>query len=445
MLSKLKIIKKIKWLIPLDNPLRIFYHFVRAVIANVIYGFPSKDMLIIWVTWTNWKTTTSNIIAKWLKEIWKKVFMFSTVNIILGDKEYINYSKMTSPDVFELQRLLKIAKKEWCEIAVIETASHGIKMYRTWWLNYDIAVLTNISRDHLDLHKTMNDYVNTKLKLFKNLISSKRKPWVKKMAVINIESDYSDLFLSETFDSIYTYWNWKNASIIANEVKHNINWMAFNVNLIWTTIKIETLLRWYFNVENILASIWVFIALWIKENKICEIIKNIKWIPGRMEEVDNSNWFKIIIDYAHTPDALEKVLYNMNQIEWKNRIITVFWATWDRDKIKRPIMWEIASRLSDIVILTQDDDYSEKTEDIIKDVLPWIERKESEDFWIITNREDAIRTALLSALTNDIVLIAWKWDEHTMVTNDWNILWHDKDVVEKILKWMNNNKIIIKK
>ena len=436
------IIKNFKKSVELDNPIRLFYHFLRAVIANIFYGFPSKDMIIVWVTWTNWKTTTTNIIAKWLMETWKKVFMFSTVNIIIGDIEYINNSRMTSPDVFELQKLLKQAKEKWCEIAVIETASHGIKMHRIWWLNYDIAVLTNITQDHLDLHKTMNDYVNTKLKLFQNLISSKRKPWIKKTAVINTESDYANLFLNETYDSIYTYWNWWNASILATDIENNIDWMVFKLKLISSNLKVETSLRWSFNVENMLAAIWVFIAFWIKEKKIQEIIKKIKWVPGRMEEIDSLDDFKVIVDYAHTPDALEKVLYNLMEIEWRNRIITVFWATWDRDKTKRPIMWEIVSRLSDIVILTQDDDYTEKTEEIIKDVLQWIERKESEDFWVISDRKDAIRTALLMAKKNDIVLVAWKWDEHSLITNDWSIPWHDKDIIEEILKSIDDNKIV---
>ena len=243
--------KKLKKYISLDNPFRLLYHLIRAVIANIYYWFPSKNMLIIWVTWTNWKTTTSNIIAKWLKESWKKIFMFSTVNIIIWDNEYINYSKMTSPDVFELQRLFKIAKKEWCKIAIIETASHGIKMHRVWWLNYDIAVLTNISIDHLDLHKTMKDYVNTKLKLFSNLISSNRKPGIKKIAVVNNDCDYCDLFLNETYDSLYTYWNWQKSNIKALNIINNINGINFDVDLVWKNINIQTKLIWLFKIQKI--------------------------------------------------------------------------------------------------------------------------------------------------------------------------------------------------
>jgi UDP-N-acetylmuramoyl-L-alanyl-D-glutamate--2,6-diaminopimelate ligase len=349
---------------------------------------------------------------------------------------------MTSPDVFELQRLFSIAKNKWCEIAVIETASHWIKMNRIWWIDYDVSVLTNISRDHLDLHKTMKDYVNTKLKIFKNLITYNRKPWVKKTAIINSESKYSELFLNETYDTLLTYWNTEKSDLKFRNLKSDLNWMKFTLDIAGPNIEVETPLRWEFNAYNLLAAIWVFVTFNIKKADIKKIIKEIQAIPGRMEEIENNLWYKIFVDYAHTPDALEKVLENLNQSSWINRIITVFWATWDRDKEKRPIMWEIASRLSDCVILTQDDDYSEDSEDIIKDVLPWIERKQSEDFWIISDRKEAIRTALIMAKENDVVIIAWKWDEHTMVTNNWTIQWHDKSVVLEILKGIDDNQII---
>lgn len=433
---------KIKKFIGLDNPLRLLYHKTRAILANVFYGFPSKGMTIIWVTGTNGKTTTCNIIAKWLIENGEKVFMFSTVNIIMGDKEYTNETKMTSPDVFELQRLLKIAKKQWIKIAIIETASHGIKMNRIWGINYDIVALTNISQDHLDLHKTMDDYVNTKLQIFKNLIRYKRKPWVKKAAVINIDSDYSYLFAMETYDILYKYWKKIESDLKITDIRETSEYNTFKIKVWWKYINLETKMRWEFNSYNITAAIWVFMTFWIKKEKIIEIVKNIEWVPWRLEEVKNNEKIKIFIDYAHTPDALENILTTLNDIKWEWNLITVFWATWDRDKTKRPIMWEVVSRLSDKVILTQDDDYSEKPWDIIKDVLPGIERKQSENFWIIPDREEAIRAWIMQAKAWDLIVIAWKWDEHTMITNSWPIPWHDRTKVEEILSALDDNKII---
>ncbi|MFK7780541.1 MAG: UDP-N-acetylmuramoyl-L-alanyl-D-glutamate--2,6-diaminopimelate ligase [Candidatus Gracilibacteria bacterium] len=435
-------LNKFKKIISLDNPMRLLYHKIRAIIANIYYGFPSKDMVVIGITGTNGKTTTCNIVAKGLSAMGKKVFMFSTVNIIIGDEEIKNDTKMTSPDAFELQRLLKIAKNKGCEIAIIETASHGLKMNRVWGIEYDIAVLTNITQDHLDLHKTMHDYVNTKLSLFKNLIGFKRKKGVKKSAIININSNYSDLFISETYDSLYTYGTDKGATLVATNIVSDGLITKFIVDVAGPNIEIETKLKGDFNIQNILAAVGVFMALGVKANDISKNVKLITGIPGRMENIENDEGFQVIVDYAHTEDALEKVLQTIRKFKNVGKIITVFGATGDRDKTKRPLMGEIVSRLSDTVILTQDDDYSEKTEDIIKDVIPGIERKEGENFWIITTRREAIQAALLKAEKNDVVLIAGKGDEHVMMTNEGPVEWHDKQVILDILKGIDDNKVI---
>lgn len=429
-------------MVSLDNPLRLTYHLMRAIIANFVYRFPSRGMTIIWVTGTNGKTTTTNIIARWLKASGKKVFMFSTVNYFIWDEEFRNDTKMTSPDPFLLQKLLYEAKQKWCEIAVIETSSHALLMNRVWGIDYDIAVLTNITQDHLDLHHTMENYVKTKLKLFKWLISASRKPWIKKTAIINLETDYKDLFLSETYDVLTTYGFDHSSNLKAENIQNEISWVFFDVKIPGTILKIQTSLRGKHNIYNILWAIGVFLSLWMKTEDIETSIKNLWVIPWRLEEVNNYEWMKIFIDYAHTPDALENVLNTLRNINGIKRIITVFGATWDRDKTKRPIMWWVVTRLSDYVILTQDDDYTEKTQDIMKDVLVGIERKEWEDFWIIPDREVAIRTALLQAQKDDVILIAGKWDEHIMMTNLWPVPYNDKEIVLKILKEIDDNKIV---
>lgn len=432
----------LKQFISLDNPIRLLYHLLRAIVANFVYRFPSRGMTIIWVTGTNGKTTTTNIIARWLKESWKKVFMFSTVNYFIWDEEFRNDTKMTSPDPFLLQKLLSDAKKAGCEIAVIETSSHAITMNRIWGIDYDIAVLTNITQDHLDLHHTMDNYVRTKLKLFKWLISSRRKPFTKKTAIINLESEYKELFLNETYDVLTTYGFDYNANLKAENIRNEIDGVFFDVKIPGSVLKIETQLRGKHNIYNILWAIWVFLSLGLKTEDIEKSIKNVSVIPGRLEEVNNYEGFKIFIDYAHTPDALENVLNTLKNINGIKRIITIFGATWDRDKTKRPIMWRVVSNLSDYVILTQDDDYTEATQDIMKDVLPGIERKEWENFWIIPDREVAIRTALLQAEKDDAILIAGKWDEHLMMTNLGPITYNDKEVVLKVLKEIDDNKIM---
>jgi len=435
-------IQKFKSLISLDNPLRLWYHLVRAIIANIWYRFPSKGMTIVGVTGTNGKTTSCNIIAEWLRASGRKVFMFTTVNIMVGDEMFTNHTKMTSPDAFELQKWFAIAKKEGCDIAIVETASHGIKMHRIWGIDYDICVLTNITQDHLDLHRTMDDYVNTKLQIFKKLMYYQRKPGVKKVGIINSQSEYKERFLAETYDSLYTYGTSYDANVKAVNVKNTKSAMTFTASMPWKDINVSTKLRGNFNVSNILAAISVFASLWIDKKTIEDIIPKIHVIPGRMEEVKSKDWFSVFIDYAHTADALENVLWTLWEMKWKGRLITVFGCTGDRDMSKRPIMWQVVSKLSDVVIVTQDDDYTENTGKIIKDILPWIDRKQWENFWIIPDRMEAIRTAIVMAKKDDIIMIAGKWDEHALITNHWSIDWHERTIVEWILKEIEDNAIV---
>lgn len=431
-----------KKIIPLDSNIRVLYHLLRAIIASVLYGFPSKNMVIIGITGTNGKTTTTHLIAHGLKHAGKKVCMISTVSYMIGEKEYRNDMKMTSPDPFILQKILYEAKKENCEIAVIETSSHALFYHRVWGIHYDIAVLTNITQDHLDLHRTMENYVKTKALLFSRLMYCRRKPGIKKTAVINIGSEYKEIFLSYTYDSLITYGFLSDATLCPENIHMDITGIHFDVRIPGDMMHITSSLIGKYNVLNILASIGVFISLGYKPKEIESMVRYTKWVPGRLEEVKNPFWYKIFVDYAHTPDALENVLLNIRQISWINRIITVFWATGDRDRSKRPLMGKVVSQYSDVIILTQDDDYTESTFQIIQDVQFWIERKEGEDFWVIHDRKDAIRTALMIAKPYDVVLVAWKWDEHVMVTNKWPIPYNDKETILEILKEIDENTII---
>lgn len=257
-----------------------------------------------------------------------------------------------------------------------------------------------------------------------------------------MESEYKELFLAETYDSLYTYGFSPDANVRAENLKNTKKSMRFDVVIPGQKFQIITQLRGNFNVSNILAAASVAMWLGISTDLIVSSIKEVTWIPGRMEEVISPDWFSVFIDYAHTPDALENVLETLNEMKGKGRIITVFWATWERDTSKRPIMWEVVSRLSDVLIVTQDDDYAENTQKIIKDILPGIDRKQGEDFWIIPSRLEAIRTALLIAESDDIILLAGKWDEHILVTNNWPVEWHDRTIVEKILKDIDDNTLV---
>lgn len=431
----------IKSLLALDSPLRVFYHYVRWFLAFYLYGNPARDMIVIWITWSKGKTTTTNLVAKWLSDAGKKVFMFSTVNYMINGELRENNLKMTSPSPFVLQKLLREAKNAWCEYAVIETSSHSIFYNRNYWIDFDVVALTNISQDHLDLHWNMENYYKTKLKLFENLVKYKRKPQVKKTSVVNIDSPYSSDFLKIIDDVKYTYGLDNTAQVKALNINYNKDYTSFDIKMPSNLIPIKTKLKWEFNVYNILAAFCILISLKIPIDSIKETISTTNWIPWRLEEVSNNFDFKIFVDYAHTEESLKSVISTIRKMDWINRIITVFGATWDRDKTKRPKMWKVVDELSDIIILTDDDTYTENSLTIINEVSKWIKRKEWENFWIIQDRADAIRTALIMAQANDVLLIAGKWAETVQVTNKWPISWSDIGITRKILLEMEENNV----
>lgn len=425
----------LKKLIPLDSSLRVSYHYIRGVIAYWLSGNPARDMIIIWVTGTKGKTTTTNLIAKGLQQAGKKVAMFSTVNMMIDGKMMDNNLKMTSPSPFVLWKFLADARKAGCTHAVIETSSHALYYHRVHGLRYDAAVLTNISQDHLDLHGTMDNYVETKMLLFKNLYKYGIRKEVRKVGVVNIDSEYASRFLSKDIvvDNMFSVGFSPSAMVRAENVSHTVNSTEFDVKIPSNQFHLVTKLQGDFNISNILCAVAILISQKVEIPVIKELIAGFDCVPGRLEEIPNMRGAKIFVDYAHTEASLQSVLETLKKIEWTKRIITVFGATGDRDKTKRPKMWRVVDILSDVVILTDDDTYTEDSLAIIRDVTEGINRREGENFWIIPSREDAIRTALIMLHPGDILIVAGKWAETAQITQKWPIPYNDRKVIEKIL------------
>ncbi len=422
-------------LIPLDSPMRQTYHYVRWWIAYVLSGNPARDMIVIWVTGTKWKTTTSNLIARGLIAWGKKVALFTTVNTIIGDTEEENTLKMTTPSPFVVWDFIARARSAGCEYLVMETSSHALYYHRVHGLRYDVAVMTNISQDHLDLHKTMDNYVETKLLLFKNLYKYGIRKEIRKVGVVNIDNEYASRFLSKDIvvDAMHTFGFSANASIRAEALESTEKGIEFQVRMASNTFRLSSRLQGEFNVMNILAATAVLISQKIPMEKIIATMAIVWGIPGRLEEVPTFGKWKIFVDYAHTEDSLRNVLETLRKIKGTKRIITLFGATGDRDKTKRPKMWRVVDILSDVIILSDDDTYTEDSLSIIRDVTDGIKRKEWENFWIVPDREDAIRTALLMLSRGDVLLVAGKWAETIQVTQNGPIPWNDRKVIERIL------------
>lgn len=422
-------------LIALDSPIRITYHYVRGVIAFWLSGDPARDMIVIGITGTKWKTTTTNLIAKGLQKAGKKVAMFSTVNISINWETEDNNMKMTTPSPFFLWKWLRDARDAGCEYAIIETSSHALYYHRVHGLRYDAAVLTNIAQDHLDLHGTMDNYVDTKLQLFRNLYKNGIKKWVRKIGVVNIDSEYSDRFLTRDIvvDNLYTVGLSSSAQIRAENIVNNELTTEFDVRIPSNQFHLISKLPGNFNISNILCAVAILMSQKIDIKTIQALIDEFACVPGRLEEVSNSRWAKIYVDYAHTEDSLRSVLETLRGFQYTKRIITVFGATGDRDRTKRPKMGKVVDDLSDIIILTDDDTYTEDSLRIIRDVTEGMSRQEWDRFWIIPSREDAIRTALIMLQPGDVLIVAGKWAETIQVTQKWSIPWNDRKVIEQIL------------
>ncbi len=398
-------------------------------------------MVVIGVTGTKGKSTTANLIARGLEDAGKRVFAFSTISYAIAGEWHENNLKMTSPDPFTLNRLFREAENAGCEYAVIEVSSHALFYGRVSGIDFDVAVMTNISQDHLDLHKTMDNYVDTKLRLFRGLVEFRRKRGIKKVSVVNLDSPYCEKFLEPTADVIYTYGNAANAQIRATDVETGKAGTKFSVKMPSNRFLISTKLRGTFNVANILAATAVLISQKIQPDAIAATMAKFEVVPGRLEEVPNDRGITVFVDYAHTEESLKSVLETIRSFPDTGRIITVFGATGDRDRDKRPKMGRIVDKLSDVIVLTQDDDYTEDPFRIIKEVSAGIKRKEGEGFWVVFSREDAIRTALLAAEPGDVVLVAGKGAETVMVTNSGSVPWSDKAVIRKILEEVDANTI----
>lgn len=421
-----------KKLIP--QSIKNLYHLAQAVAANIWYGWPSRKIRIIGVTGTNGKTTTCQMIAKILEESGARVAMISTINFKLGEKEWVNKTKFTTVSAFATQKFMATAVREKCKYLVLETSSHSLDQYRVWGVKYDTAVITNVTREHLDYHETMKQYRQAKLQLFKNI----------KTAIVNFDMDRPEEFLNCAAKNIYAYTtrdevkNIKGRKIIiqARSINLGMDGSEFEID----KHKFKLNLPGLFNVENALAAACVGISEKIDLSIIKKALEKITKVSGRMDEVENKLGVKIIIDYAVTPDSMEKLgALISGQKTSKQRLIWVFGSCGERDRGKRPMMGEIVSRYADYVLVTNEDPYGEDPMQIINEVASGVKnKKEGKNFWRILDRREAIAKALKLAKSGDIILVTGKGAEEIMLVGDKRLPWNDRVVIEEELENLNH-------
>ncbi len=406
----------------IPQKLKNYYHLVQAILANLWYGYPSRKIKVIGVTGTNGKTTTVQMITKILEEAGNKVAMTSTINFRFNGIEKINKTKFTTLSAFTVQKFISEAVLSHHDYVVLETSSHSLDQYRVWGVKYDTAIITNVTREHLDYHKTMEKYRQAKKLLFKKA----------KNIVVNLDMKKPEEFLQDTDKKIITYSLKNNqADILAKNIETGIDKSSFIIK----NQEISLNLMGNFNIENALAAI----SVGTLENinlKICaKALEKIKGVPGRMESVANNKGLNIIIDYAVTPDSLEKLYELIKKLNiQKKKVIAVFGSCGERDRGKRPIMGEIVANSTDYVFVTNEDPYGEDPWQIINEVARGIKNKqENINFWKIVDRREAIKKALQIARSGDFVIVTGKGAEETMAIRKKRITWNDKKIIQKIL------------
>ena len=397
---------------------------VRAVSAY--YGNPARNLRVIGVTGTNGKTTTVNFINEILKEAGYRTAMFSTATIEVDRIAKRNELNATVASTGEMQRFFRRAKRAKVDFAVLEFPSHALHQHKLDTVPVEVAVMTNLTQDHLDYHGTMENYAATKAKLF---------AYEPKFIVLNRDDEWFDYFNQFPASSQkITYGKHDSADARIDRVKLFRKGTEIDLTIDHQTkLELATALPGEFNAYNAAAAASVAYLLGLKLDDISEGVANLESIPGRFDRIEADKGFDVVVDYAHTPDALEKLLTTAKSIT-KRRVILVFGACGDRDKSKRPIMGEIAARLADRIFLTDEESYNEDPEQIRAQIYEGIEKGKGQVRTTeVPDRRDAIQKAIELAKKGDTILVTGMGHEVYRIVNGQRLPWNDEQVVREFL------------
>lgn len=430
------------------------YHWSLAKLSAIIYGYPSKKMLVIGVTGTAGKSSTCYFIAQVLESAGFKVGMTTTTLFKIGAREWLNDKKMTMLGRFQTQRFLRDMLRSNCQVAVVETSSQGVEQFRHIGINYDILVFTNLYPEHIEAHGGFENYKRAKGKLFQYLSLTKNKKQltklkkgIKKTSIINLDDEHAEYFLGFEAEEKMGYGvassKYQVASILAENIRKENSGIA--ADILHSTFHIPLLGQ--YNVYNVLAAISVATALDINPDIIRAAVAKLKPLPGRLEFISNERNIKIIVDYSFEPKALGKIYETLKDVPHQ-RIIHIVGSAGggrdkatQRDKSRRPILGKIAAEQADIVIVTNEDPYDEDPQTIIDQVTVGAEelriKKQEVRILKILDRRQAIKKALELARANDLVLITGKGAEQAIcVENGKKISWDDRQVVREELSML---------
>ncbi len=406
-------------------------HWAEAVIAQNKARFPAKKLKVIGVTGTDGKTTTCLQIAHMLSANGYKTAYITTSLVDYGDGkgEQINPTKLTTGSAQQLSQLLAKIKSNKVDWLVLEVSSHALLQRRVWGIPFSLAVLTNMSPEHLDYHGTFENYRKAKERLFK-LVNLNRKGL--KTGIINADDKTAKFFIRDVKTAV-TY-GIKAGDIKATKIDSSLNGNNFEVAIDGDYYRLKSSLVGEFNIYNILASVAVGRIIGLSPKQIEKGIASLKQVKGRMMPIEAGQPFKVFVDYAVTPNALENVLKSIRKISSKGKIHIVFGATGDRDKTKRPAMGKITSELADKVYLTDDETYSEDAELIRKAVYNGVSKNKRNKVEVFDDRQKAIESAIKNAKKDDVVVITGIGHQTSRNMGGKKVSWSDIEVVTKLLK-----------
>lgn len=425
--------KAVKSLVPKQafRVIEPYGHWAEAVLAQNRHNFPAKNLRVIGVTGTDGKTTTCSLIAAMLRSSGHQVAVITTASVDYGDGkgEQINPTQLTTGSSAQLSKLLEKIKDNNVKWLVLEVSSHALNQRRVWGIPFYLVVHTNMSHEHLDYHRTFQNYRKAKEQLFK-LCNANKKGL--RTGIINGDDSTAEYFAKDIKNTV-TYSR-KKGDLVSKNVSSSLSGNVYDAVSKEATYSIKSSLVGEFNIYNTLATVAVGQAIGLNQQQIERGIASLPFVLGRMMPIEEGQKFKVFIDYAVTPAALENVLKTVRHLSKKGKIHIVFGATGDRDKTKRPIMGKITAKLADYVYLTDDETHTEDPDSIRQAVYDGVAKKDLPKVQIINERKEAIKAAVKAAKADDIVLITGIGHQTSRNMGGKNITWSDIEVTKKILR-----------
>lgn len=427
----------------LENGLPIPYievSDVRRALANLactFYEYPAQRLCTIGVTGTDGKTTTSNLITTIFEAAGMRTGLMTTANFKMLGEEWENTTRQSTLEALEIQQLLRRMVDAQVTHAVIEATSHGLALQRVHGCAFDVGVVTNITQEHLDFHKTLDAYRRAKARLFEMLDPERDKGiGSHPVAVLNRDDSSFEILKPYCRVPILDYGIDTPAAVRAVDVQLQTHSTRFRVLLPDGEYNIETQLVGRFNVSNCLAAIATAYSQGVSLEAIAHGLASVKGVTGRMESIDEGQPFAVIVDYAHTADSLAKVLATLRPLT-KGKLMVVFGSAGERDVQKRPIMGRIAAQMTDFFVITDEDPREEDREKILREIAAGAEavgKRQGLDFLSIADRTEAIRAALAHASEGDTLVLAGKGHEQSIIVGREKIPWDDRKVARNLLK-----------